>query len=58
VTDIDQRHTLSEESIGICVVQVLSSRKTANKVVSVTTVVAGALDLAKMGHLVEDGGSL
>jgi hypothetical protein len=50
--------TLSEEGIGVSVVQVLTGRKAANKVVSVASVVTGAADLAKMGHLVEDGGSL
>lgn len=39
-------------------VQVLGRRQTANEVVTVASVVAGALDLGQVGHLVEHSGGL
>ena len=39
-------------------VQVLRGTKAANEAVAVTTIVAGALHLPQMGHLVENSGSL
>jgi hypothetical protein len=52
------RLTLSEQRVGISVIQVLRCRKTTDKVVPVTSVVAGALDRGQMCHLVEHSGSL
>lgn len=39
-------------------VQVLCCAQAADKVVAVTTIVAGTLDLSKVSHLVEDSGGL
>ena len=50
--------TLSEQRVGISVIQVLRCGKATDEVVPVTSVVAGALDGSQMRHLVEHGGSL
>ena len=55
---INSKLTLCEESVGVCVVQVLGSAQAANKVVPISIVITGALDLGKMGHLVENSGGL
>jgi hypothetical protein len=52
------RRTLSKKRICVSVVRVLRCREAANKVVSITAIVTGALNLAKMGHLMENRSGL
>jgi NMD protein affecting ribosome stability and mRNA decay len=47
-----QSNSVSKQSVGISVVDVLLGSQATEEVVSVTTKVRGALDLVEMGHLV------
>jgi hypothetical protein len=47
-----QSNSVSKQSVGISVVNVLLGSQASDEVVSVTTKVRGSLDLVEMGHLV------
>jgi hypothetical protein len=49
-----EKLTLRKQSVRISMVQVLRRRKTANKVVSIASIVARTLNLAQMRHLMQD----
>lgn len=53
-----QSNSVSKQSVGVSVVDVLLGSQATEEVVSVTTKVRGTLDLVEMGHLVQVGVSL